>query len=90
MLAGLMRGVDGSGRGSGRRGIGGGVVHHGPIKPGSVLKICPGVATVNLVDLAVLDRILAAEVKERFDHRNINLDVPEFADGKMHESLTSF
>lgn len=36
-----------------------------------------------IVDLAVLDRILAAEVRDRFDHRNINLDVPEFADGKL-------
>ena len=36
-----------------------------------------------IVDLAVLDRILATEVRERFDHRNINLDVPEFADGKL-------
>jgi 6-pyruvoyltetrahydropterin/6-carboxytetrahydropterin synthase len=36
-----------------------------------------------LVDLAVLDRILATEVRERFDHRNINLDVPEFADGRL-------
>lgn len=35
------------------------------------------------VDLGVLDRILATEVHERFDHRNINLDVPEFADGKL-------
>jgi 6-pyruvoyltetrahydropterin/6-carboxytetrahydropterin synthase len=35
------------------------------------------------VDLGALDRILAAEVRERFDHRNINLDVPEFADGKL-------
>ena len=35
------------------------------------------------VDLGVLDRILAKEVRERFDHRNINLDVPEFADGKL-------
>jgi 6-pyruvoyltetrahydropterin/6-carboxytetrahydropterin synthase len=35
-----------------------------------------------LVDLAVLDRALAIEVRERFDHRNINLDVPEFADGR--------
>jgi 6-pyruvoyltetrahydropterin/6-carboxytetrahydropterin synthase len=39
-------------------------------------------ATGMIVDLAVLDRILATEVRERFDHRNINLDVPEFADGK--------
>jgi 6-pyruvoyltetrahydropterin/6-carboxytetrahydropterin synthase len=36
-----------------------------------------------LVDLAALDRILAAEVRDRFDHKNINLDVPEFADGKL-------
>src|ERR1041384_2663113 len=36
-----------------------------------------------LVDLGVLDRVLAAEVRDRFDHRNINTDVPEFADGKL-------
>lgn len=36
-----------------------------------------------LVDLGALDRILTAEVRDRFDHRNINLDVPEFADGKL-------
>jgi 6-pyruvoyltetrahydropterin/6-carboxytetrahydropterin synthase len=36
-----------------------------------------------VVDLGVLDRILKEQVKERFDHRNINLDVPDFADGKM-------
>ena len=35
------------------------------------------------VDLAALDRVLATEVHERFDHRNINLDVPEFADGLL-------
>ena len=35
------------------------------------------------VDLGVLDRILDTEVRNRFDHRNINLDVPEFADGKL-------
>jgi 6-pyruvoyltetrahydropterin/6-carboxytetrahydropterin synthase len=35
------------------------------------------------VDLGQLDTILATEVRERFDHRNINLDVPEFADGKL-------
>jgi len=35
-----------------------------------------------LVDLAVLDRVLETEVRARFDHHNINLDVPEFADGK--------
>jgi 6-pyruvoyltetrahydropterin/6-carboxytetrahydropterin synthase len=36
-----------------------------------------------LVDLAVLDRLLLREVRDRFDHRNINQDVPEFADGKL-------
>ena len=35
------------------------------------------------IDLALFDRVLRAEVRERFDHRNINLDVPEFADGKL-------
>ena len=36
-----------------------------------------------VVDLGVLDRILKEQVKDRFDHRNINMDVPEFADGKL-------
>jgi 6-pyruvoyltetrahydropterin/6-carboxytetrahydropterin synthase len=36
-----------------------------------------------VVDLGRLDRVLASEVVERFDHRNINLDVPEFADGRL-------
>jgi 6-pyruvoyltetrahydropterin/6-carboxytetrahydropterin synthase len=36
-----------------------------------------------VVDLGALDAILRREVHERFDHRNINLDVPEFADGKL-------
>jgi len=31
-----------------------------------------------LVDLGLLDVVLQEEVRERFDHRNINLDVPEF------------
>ena len=35
------------------------------------------------VDLAALDRALASEVVARFDHRNINTDVPEFADGRL-------
>ena len=35
------------------------------------------------VDLGVLDRVLAHEVTARFDHRNINTDVAEFADGKL-------
>lgn len=36
-----------------------------------------------VIDLGVLDRILTEQVKDRFDHRNINLDVSEFADGKL-------
>jgi 6-pyruvoyltetrahydropterin/6-carboxytetrahydropterin synthase len=35
------------------------------------------------VDLGLLDRILATEVRERFDHRNINVDVPEFGEGGL-------
>ena len=34
-----------------------------------------------VLDLGALDRILAEEVVARFDHRNITLDVPEFAAG---------
>ena len=40
-------------------------------------------ATGMIADLGALDRVLATEVRERFDHRNINLDVPEFGDGKL-------
>lgn len=36
-----------------------------------------------VIDLGYLDAILRAEVHDRFDHRNINLDVPEFAFGKL-------
>lgn len=36
-----------------------------------------------VVDLGLLDRILKEQVHDRFDHRNISLDVPEFADGKL-------
>lgn len=36
-----------------------------------------------VIDLGVLDRALQTEVRDRFDHRNINVDVPEFADGKL-------
>jgi 6-pyruvoyltetrahydropterin/6-carboxytetrahydropterin synthase len=41
------------------------------------------VTTGFVVDLGALDRILKEQVTDRFDHRNINLDVPEFADGKL-------
>ena len=41
-------------------------------------------ATTGFVaDLSVLDAALAVEVRDRFDHANINLDVPEFADGRL-------
>lgn len=36
-----------------------------------------------VVDLGVLDRVLATEVRERYDHRNLNLDIAEFADGRQ-------
>ena len=36
-----------------------------------------------VVDLGELDAVLASEVRARFDHRNLNLDVPEFADGAL-------
>ena len=36
-----------------------------------------------LVDLPALDRALQTQVRERFDHANINLDVPEFGDGGL-------
>jgi 6-pyruvoyltetrahydropterin/6-carboxytetrahydropterin synthase len=38
-------------------------------------------ATGFCVDLGLLDRVLGEEVRERFDHRNLNVDVPEFAEG---------
>lgn len=46
-----------------------------------------------IVDLGRLDAILATEVRERFDHRNINDEVPEFADGRLvptGENLAAF
>ncbi len=36
-----------------------------------------------VIDLARLDRVLETEVRARFDHRNINLEVPEFAEGRL-------
>ncbi|HXG72110.1 MAG TPA: 6-carboxytetrahydropterin synthase [Gemmatimonadaceae bacterium] len=36
-----------------------------------------------VVDLGVLDGILREHVRDRFDHRNLNVDIPEFADGKL-------
>ena len=36
-----------------------------------------------IVDLGLLDDVLQREVRARFDHANINLDVPEFGDGGL-------
>ena len=36
-----------------------------------------------VADLGVLDRVLQREVRDRLDHANINLDVPEFAEGRL-------
>lgn len=36
-----------------------------------------------VIDLGILDRILDVEVRQRFDHRNINIDVAEFGEGKL-------
>jgi 6-pyruvoyltetrahydropterin/6-carboxytetrahydropterin synthase len=36
-----------------------------------------------VVDLDRLDGALQREVRDRLDHANINLDLPEFADGKL-------
>jgi 6-pyruvoyltetrahydropterin/6-carboxytetrahydropterin synthase len=35
-----------------------------------------------VADLGVLDRVLDAQVVERLDHANLNLDIPEFAEGQ--------
>lgn len=40
-------------------------------------------ATGMVIDLGALDRVLEREVVSRFDHRNINLDVPEFGEGRL-------
>jgi 6-pyruvoyltetrahydropterin/6-carboxytetrahydropterin synthase len=49
------------------------VTVEGPIDP----------VTGMVIDLEHLDRALETEVVARFDHRNINLEVPEFADGGL-------
>ena len=40
-------------------------------------------ATGFVADLGLLDRILHADVVERLDHANLNLDIPEFAEGAL-------
>jgi 6-pyruvoyltetrahydropterin/6-carboxytetrahydropterin synthase len=41
------------------------------------------VTTGFVVDLGALDGVLAREVRERYDHRNLNLECPEFAEGAL-------
>lgn len=36
-----------------------------------------------ILDLGELDALLDREVRDRLDHRNLNLEVPEFADGAL-------
>ncbi|HET6681851.1 MAG TPA: 6-carboxytetrahydropterin synthase [Gemmatimonadaceae bacterium] len=36
-----------------------------------------------VVDLGRLDRVLDEQVRQRFDFRNLNVDVPEFASGGL-------
>lgn len=40
-------------------------------------------ATGFVADLGLLDRVLQHEVRDRFEHANINLDVPEFGEGGL-------
>jgi 6-pyruvoyltetrahydropterin/6-carboxytetrahydropterin synthase len=49
------------------------VTVEGPIDP----------VTGMVIELERLDRVLEMEVVARFDHRNINLEVPEFAEGGL-------
>jgi 6-pyruvoyltetrahydropterin/6-carboxytetrahydropterin synthase len=46
-----------------------------------------------IIDLAILDRVLERDVRARFDHANLNLDIPEFAEGRLMptgENLSRF
>jgi 6-pyruvoyltetrahydropterin/6-carboxytetrahydropterin synthase len=36
-----------------------------------------------VADPRALDRLVREEILSAFDHKNLNIDVPEFADGKM-------
>jgi len=46
------------------------------------VKGTPHPLTGMVVDLGLLDRILGEEIVQRFDHRHLNLDVPEFGYGR--------
>ena len=59
------------------------VTVHGPVDRASGM----------VIDLGALDAVLQREVRDRFDARRINLDVPEFTDGRLVpscENLASF
>lgn len=36
-----------------------------------------------IMDLGVLDRVLERDVRSRFDHANLNLDITEFSEGNL-------
>jgi 6-pyruvoyltetrahydropterin/6-carboxytetrahydropterin synthase len=36
-----------------------------------------------VANLGVIDRVLAQEVLDKLDHANLNLDIAEFAEGKL-------
>lgn len=36
-----------------------------------------------IMDLGELDRVLERDVRSRFDHANLNLDIPEFGEGML-------
>jgi 6-pyruvoyltetrahydropterin/6-carboxytetrahydropterin synthase len=39
-----------------------------------------------VIDLSAFDRILTREIRDRFDHKSINDDVPEFGSGLLSPS----
>ncbi len=43
----------------------------------------PDDETAMVIPLDVLDQVLREEITERFDHKHINHDIPEFAFGKQ-------
>lgn len=45
------------------------------------VKGTPDPETGMVIDLRLLDTVLEEEIVRRFDHRHLNHDVPEFADG---------
>jgi 6-pyruvoyltetrahydropterin/6-carboxytetrahydropterin synthase len=42
----------------------------------------PDPSTGMVMDLGLLDRVLSEEIVQRFDHRHLNLDLPEYAYGR--------